>query len=77
MNLPAKIGANERLHHFGKYVIRMERQGETFVYEVQTRGGLFVSCGFDMTSGSEQEVVEGIVSRLGRGNPDRGYTVAV
>jgi hypothetical protein len=61
---------------FGRYILIVERIGQTWVYDVSTKSGMPVSCGVDMTSGSEREVVEGIVGRLSKGNPDRGYTVA-
>lgn len=64
MNVPAKLCANERLHYFGKYVIRLQRKGAAFVYEVLTKSGLLVSAGFDSLSLNEKMALDGITNRL-------------
>jgi hypothetical protein len=59
-------GANprEHFHYRGKYVIRVERRGPSFLYSVLTKGGLLVSAGLDMLSLDEKTALEGIVGRL-------------
>jgi hypothetical protein len=59
--------AKEKLHYRGRYVIRIERKGNGFVYDVLTRGGLPVAAGFDMLSVTEAQAVEGIAGRFCRG----------
>jgi hypothetical protein len=58
------INPREHFHYRGKYVIRTERRGSTFLYDVLTKGGLRVAAGLDMLSLDEKTAVEGIVSRL-------------
>jgi hypothetical protein len=54
----------ERFHYRGRYVIRLERRGGTFLYEVLTKDGSSISAGFDLLSIDEQSALEGITDRL-------------
>lgn len=55
-------------HRIGRFVIRMERQGGSFVYDI-FRSGLLVACGFDSLSRDEETALGGITDRLyGKGN---------
>jgi hypothetical protein len=60
-------GANprEHFHYRGRYVIRVEQRGPSFLYSVLTKSGLPVSAGIDMLSLNETMALEGIVGRLG------------
>jgi hypothetical protein len=54
------------LHYRGRYVIRMVRRGDAFVYDISARGNMDVllAAGFDMLSGDEETALEGITNRL-------------
>jgi hypothetical protein len=55
-------------HHFGSYLIRLERQGAGFDYDVSTAAGARVVAGFDLLSATEEMALDGITARLsGRG----------
>ena len=60
-------GANprEHFHYRGKYVIRIERRGNSFLYSVLTKSGMPVSVGIDMLSLNEDMALRGIMGRLG------------
>jgi hypothetical protein len=63
MNLPLKSTV-ERRREYGKYIIRLQRRGAAFVYEVATKSGLSISAGFDFLSMNEEAALEGITDRL-------------
>jgi len=56
---------NEKSHYRGRYVIRMARQGNAWVYDILTRGGMLVAAGFDLLSQTEAAALEGIATRYG------------
>jgi len=51
-------------HRFGSYVIRLEREGVGFAYDVSTSGGALVTAGYDLLSLTEQAALDGITARL-------------
>jgi hypothetical protein len=65
------MNRGERLHYFGRYVIRMERIGRALVYDILTRGGMLVAVGFDMLSLDEETALEAITDRLSGKHSER------
>lgn len=55
---------SERLHCLGAYIIRMERTGNAFLFDLFKNGAIFAS-GYDMRSPNEEAAVAGIVERFG------------
>ncbi len=63
------VEMNAGEHRFGSYIIRLEREGAGFSYEVCTRKAVVVA-GFDLLSLTEQDALDGITARLsGKGQP--------
>jgi len=58
-------------HRFGSYVIRLEREGSGFAYDISMAGGSLVSAGFDLLSNTEQAALDGITARLSGKGHDR------
>jgi hypothetical protein len=51
--------------HIGRYVVRLERKGNAFLYDVLTREGLLVAAGFDLLSQTEAAALNAIAARYG------------
>ena len=59
---------SEKLHYRGRYTIRMERQGNAWVYEIFLGSGLLpVAAGFDLLSATEALALDGIAQRFCKG----------
>jgi hypothetical protein len=49
----------------GRYVVRLERKGNGFEYDVLSPAGLLVAAGFDLLSATADEVFQKIGARYG------------
>jgi hypothetical protein len=54
------------LHYRGRYVIRMVRRGDAFVYDISTRSNrsVLLAAGVDMLSLNEAQALDGITQRF-------------
>jgi hypothetical protein len=64
--IEAPAAAQEKLHYRGRYIIRMARKGDAFVYDISTRsnGSVLLATGIDMLSLNEAEALDGIAQRF-------------
>jgi hypothetical protein len=51
--------------HIGRYLVRLERKGNGFEYDVLSPAGLLVAAGFDLLSSTADEVFQKIGARYG------------
>src|SRR5215472_9098191 len=60
----ALLPDSERLYYCGKYVVAIRRRGRTLDYDISTRSGLAVACGFEMLAMNERSLLDSVVRRL-------------